>query len=184
MTVHLNLTLISRKLNDWDIEQLQLQCAWQCKHVMVISSIFHCFWTVIIIESSINQINTIDKTVRYLIFVAKSHYDVTWICVNKEACLVILLKVMVNKVKQMKYNFDASDPPRLHQIAPLSIQISKTFWREIPPDPLRARALRALARMPDRLLLQNDLLLQIFLRRLNTRWWGLSFSSIILRCNR
>ena len=33
----------------------------------------------------------------------------------------------VNKVVQMKYNFDASDPPRLHQMTPLSIQISKNF---------------------------------------------------------
>ena len=35
-------------LNYWDIEQFQLQCAWQCKHsVMIISSIHHCSWTVI-----------------------------------------------------------------------------------------------------------------------------------------
>ena len=43
----------------------------------------------------------------------------------KKARLVILSKMMVNKVVQMKYNFDAYDPPRLHQMAPLSIQISK-----------------------------------------------------------
>ena len=44
-------------------------------------------------------------------------------CVNKEAGLVILLKMTVNKVVQIKYNFDASDPQKLHQMAPLSIQI-------------------------------------------------------------
>ena len=76
-----------------------------------------------------------------------------------DECLKIPLVMLVVK---MKYNFDASDPPRLHQMAPLSVQISKKFLRVNAPNGHLVGCLRH----PDHLLPQNDLLLQIFLRRL------------------
>ena len=83
--------------------------------------------------------------------------------------MVILLKIIASKVKQLKYNFDASDPPRLHQMAPLSIQNFLTG--NTPRTPYRhahyGHSVGCL-RYPDRLLLQNDLLLKIFLRRLHS----------------
>ena len=87
----------------------------------------------IIIDSSINHINTKDSTVRWLTFVA--NLITTKLEYNKEAGLGILLKVTVNKVAQVKYNFDASDPPILHQMAPSSMQISKKFLRGNAPRP-------------------------------------------------
>ena len=41
-----------------------------------------------------------------------------------DECLKIPLVILV---VQTKYNFDVSDPPRLHQMAPLNVQISKNF---------------------------------------------------------
>jgi len=70
------------------------------------------------------------------------------LCVNTEAGLVILLQMTVNKVVQIKYNFDALDPPWLHQMAPLSFQFSKNFWGGMPPDPLKVHAPRELGRVP------------------------------------
>ena len=80
-----------------------------------------------IIDSSINQINIKDSIVRYLVFVANLITRNLSNVSIKTAGLVFLLKMTVNKVVQMKYNFDASDPPRLQQMTPLSIQISKNF---------------------------------------------------------
>ena len=80
----------------------------------------------------------------------KSHYNNNKNndCVNKEARLVILLKMTVNKVVQMKYNFDASDP----QTAPNGTfehpNFNKNSEGEFPQTPLKVRALWALGRVP------------------------------------
>ena len=92
-------------------------------------------------------------------------------CVNIAAHLVILLKMMVNNVVQMKYNFDPSDHPRLHQMAPLSIEISKIFWGMPPEPPTGSHSMGP--QHPDRLHLQNGQLLQIFLRMLHLHQTGI-----------
>ena len=51
---------------------------------------------------------------------------------------------MSNKVVQMKYNFDTSDPPN----GTFEHSISKNFWGECPQTRLKVRALRALGRVP------------------------------------
>ena len=56
-------------------------------------------------------------------------------CVNKEAGLVILLKMMVNKVVQIKFNFDASDPPQTAANGTFEHPNFKNFLRGNAPRP-------------------------------------------------
>ena len=80
-----------------------------------------------------------------------------------------LIRLKHKHAKRNLHNlFDPSDPPTFHQMAPLRIQISKIFWGgKDPPKGSRPTGAPGCLRHPDRLHLQNDLLLQIFLRRLD-----------------